>query len=105
MARVRRQNVILTIKDEDIKHYLNLGYKVIDDNNNVIAGEEPDYKQLYFQEREKNIALENELKQYRTFKELGDVTPVVDEPVEKEPVEEPKPKRRSRKSKEEAQEG
>ena len=103
MARVRRQNVVLTIKDEDIKHYLNLGYKVIDDNNNVIAGEEPDYKQLYFQEKEKNTALENELKQYKSLKELGDVAPS-EEPVS-EPVEEAKPKRRSRKSKEETQEG
>ena len=92
MAKVRRQNVILTIKDDDIQHYLNLGYKVIDENGNVIAGEEPDYKQLYFQEKEKNTALESELKQYQSLKELGDVTP------SEEPVEEAKPKRRSRKS-------
>lgn len=105
MAKVRRQNVVLTIEDADIKHYLNLGYKVIDDNNNVIAGEEPDYKQLYFQEKEKNTALENELKQYQSLKELGNVAPSEEEPVEEPKPEEPKPKRRSRKSKEEAQEG
>lgn len=104
MARVRRQNVVLTIKDDDIQHYLNLGYKVIDENNNVIAGEEPDYKQLYFQEREKNIALEAKLQEYETIRQLGDVAPS-EEPVEEKPVEEPKPKRRSRKTKEEAQEG
>lgn len=82
MAKVRRQNVVLTIKDDDIQHYLNLGYKVIDEQGNVIAGEEPDYKQLYFQEKEKNLALEDKLKK---------LTATEDEPKAE-------PKRRSRKS-------
>lgn len=99
MARVRRQNVVLTIKDDEVQHYLNLGYKVIDDNNNVIAGEEPDYKQLYFQEKEKNIALEAKLQEYETVKKYGDKAPN-DEPVA-EPESEEKPKRRRSRSKSE----
>ena len=94
MAKVRRQNVVLTIKDEDVKHYIDLGYKVIDDFGNVIAGEEPDYKQLYFQEREKVLALEEKLKKLTAGEEE-----VKEEPkVEAEAEPEVKPKRRSRKS-------
>lgn len=94
MAKVRRQNVVLTIKDEDVKHYIDLGYKVIDDFGNVIAGEEPDYKQLYFQEREKVLALEEKLKKFTAGEEE-----VKEEPkVEAEAEPEVKPKRRSRKS-------
>ena len=92
MAKVRRQNVVLTIEDDEIQHYLNLGYKVIDNMGNVIAGEEPDYKQLYFQEKAKNLALEEELKKLKAPAEKP-----VDEP-KPETEEEPKPKRRSRKS-------
>ena len=94
MAKVRRQNVVLTIKDEDVKHYIDLGYKVIDDFGNVIAGEEPDYKQLYFQEREKVLALEEKLKKLTAVKEEVEEEPKVE--AEAEP--EVKPKRRSRKS-------
>lgn len=94
MAKVRRQNVVLTIKDEDVKHYIDLGYKVIDDFGNVIAGEEPDYKQLYFQERERVLALEEKLKKLTAVKEEVEEEPKVE--AEAEP--EVKPKRRSRKS-------
>ena len=98
MAKVRRQNVVLTIKDEDVKHYIDLGYKVIDDFGNVIAGEEPDYKQLYFQEREKVLALEEKLKKL-TVGEEEVKAEVKEEPkVEAEAEPEVKPKRRSRKS-------
>lgn len=104
MARVRRQNVVLTIKDDEVQHYLNLGYKVIDDNNNVIAGEEPDYKQLYFQEKEKNVALEAKLQEYEAIRKLGDKAPSKEPVEEPKPEEEPKPRRRrSSKAKEDAQ--
>lgn len=96
MAKVRRQNVVLTIEDDEIQHYLSLGYKVIDNMGNVIAGEEPDYKQLYFQEKAKNLALEEELKKLKAPAEKPVEKPV-DEP-KPETEEKPKPKRRSRKS-------
>lgn len=36
MAKVRRANVILTIKDSEVERYLDLGYDIIDEMGNVI---------------------------------------------------------------------
>lgn len=59
MARVERGNVVLHIDDEDIKHYLTLGYKQTDDNGNVIAEGIPNSigeLQKAYVEHEKKIA-------------------------------------------------
>ena len=36
MARVERGNVVLHIDDNDIQHYLNLGYNLTDESGNVL---------------------------------------------------------------------
>lgn len=36
MARVERGNVVLTVKDHEVQHYLNLGYNLTDDAGNVL---------------------------------------------------------------------
>lgn len=41
MARIRRANVILDIKDDQIDYYVNQGYDVIDANGGVIKKSTP----------------------------------------------------------------
>lgn len=36
MARVERGNVVLTVKEHEIQHYLNLGYNLTDDAGNIL---------------------------------------------------------------------
>lgn len=36
MARIRRANVILTVKDTEVDRYIDLGYVQLDDNGTVI---------------------------------------------------------------------
>lgn len=36
MARVERGNVVLRVKDEEVQHYLNLGYNLTDDYGHVL---------------------------------------------------------------------
>lgn len=35
MARIRRANVLLDVKDDEVGYYLNLGYDLLDDNGKV----------------------------------------------------------------------
>lgn len=35
MARIRRANVLLDVKDDEVGYYLNLGYDLLDDNGRV----------------------------------------------------------------------
>jgi hypothetical protein len=41
MARVQRGNVVLRVKDEDVKHYLLLGYNLTKDNGEIITAAMP----------------------------------------------------------------
>lgn len=36
MARVERGNVVLNVEDDEVQHYLNLGYNLTDNHGNVI---------------------------------------------------------------------
>lgn len=36
MAKIRKANIVLTIPDNEVKNYLNLGYSVIDESGTVI---------------------------------------------------------------------
>lgn len=36
MVRVKKANVVLSIKDEEVKRYLNMGYSVIDESGEVV---------------------------------------------------------------------
>lgn len=37
MVRVERGNVVLKVEDEEVQHYLNLGYNVTDSCGNIIT--------------------------------------------------------------------
>lgn len=37
MVRVRKANVVLSIKDEEVKRYLDAGYSVIDESGEVVT--------------------------------------------------------------------
>ena len=37
MTYVKRANVVLKVEDDDIQHYIELGYSVMDDNGNIIV--------------------------------------------------------------------
>lgn len=41
MARIERGNVVLNVKDNEIQHYLKLGYKVVDEVGNVLQSPVP----------------------------------------------------------------
>ena len=36
MVRVERGNVVLKVKDDEVQHYLNLGYNVTDDTGKIL---------------------------------------------------------------------
>lgn len=36
MARVERGNVVLTVKEHEVQHYLNLGYNLTDEAGNIL---------------------------------------------------------------------
>lgn len=36
MAKVRKANVVLTIKDSEVNRFVDLGYDVIDDNGTIL---------------------------------------------------------------------
>lgn len=66
---VRRQNVILKVDEADKQHYLNIGFQVIDEQGNVIEDNNPDYKTLYFEQKQKVEELEAKLQKLTAKKE------------------------------------
>ena len=59
MATVQRLNVILTVPDEEVNHYLQLGYDMIDDAGKVIQKAIPTSLgelQIFYVESVKKIA-------------------------------------------------
>lgn len=41
MARIRRANVLLDVKDDEVGYYLNLGYDLLDDKGQVMQSAIP----------------------------------------------------------------
>lgn len=59
MARVERGNVVLHVPDDEIQHYLTLGYNVTDENGNILQEALPNnlaFLQKAYIENKKRIA-------------------------------------------------
>ena len=65
MARIRRANVLLDVKDDEVGYYLGLGYDLLDEAGNVVKSSIPNdlaTLQKHFVDSAKTIsALESEI--------------------------------------------
>lgn len=66
---VRRQNVILKVDEAEKQHYLNIGFQVLDEQGNVVEDNHPDYKTLYFEQKQRADELEAKLQKLTAKKE------------------------------------
>lgn len=73
-VKVRRANVVLRVKQSEVDRYIDLGYKQIDDNGNVLREGVPsnlaDLRMAYVEHKRKIAELEAEIEQLK-----ADATP------------------------------
>ena len=101
MARVERGNVVLHIPDEEVQHYINLGYKHTDEMGNVLQDTIPSdvgTLQKAFIDKDKRIAeLEATVAELTAKISSKPSKPVVKDEVVEEKPKAPKPKKTTKK--------
>lgn len=85
MVRVERANVVLHVKDEEVQHYLSLGYNVTDEMGHIIQESIPNdlgvLRKFYKEGKEKIKVLEAriaELEAQITSSPAAEAEPVVE---------------------------
>lgn len=76
MVQVRRANVILDIKDEEVPQYLEMGYEVLDDKGEVVQSGIPTDTATLKLEYVKHVAEIEELKAEIEQLKKKQITPV-----------------------------
>lgn len=99
MPYVKRANVVLEVKEDDLQYYTELGYNVIDENGNVIISAIPtslgELRKFYVDATEKIKKLEARIAELenKKVKEPEVVNTIVEETTEVEA-----PKKRGRRT-------
>lgn len=99
MTRVERGNVVLRVEDDEVQHYLQLGYNVTDDNGKVITASIPNdvgtLQKFYLEHTTRITELENQVAELTQKLATKKSVPQTES---KEPTQQSKPKTSTKKA-------